>query len=224
MASLFRAILHAECPVDQDKEHFWVIGLTTSKTIKYIELVGLGTLNAALVAPREVYRLAITQAVDSIIACHNHPSGNTAPSASDLALTDQIMKAGKVVGIEMVDHVIIAGNTHISLMKISVPGDPGKETSETSQARPKKPKTAREQVRLNKKEEEWKVNTCLLATQAMTAIIDAYEAKKQLRAFDEAGKTDREGRCSLVRDLKRQRNAATEKLELLKRTMEGPEE
>jgi DNA repair protein RadC len=115
-ASIFRAILRAECPVDQDKEHFWVMGLTTRKTIKYIELVSLGTLKTAPVSPREVFRFAIMQGVDSIIVCHNHPSGDLAPSFDDVAISNKLIDAGRILGIEMLDHVIIAGNSDTSVI------------------------------------------------------------------------------------------------------------
>ncbi len=113
--SAFRAILRAECPVDQDKEHFWVMGLTPSGNIKYIELVSLGTLVGALVAPREVFRFAIMQAVNSVLVCHNHPGGDPTPSRDDWAITDKLIRSGNILGIEMADHVIIAGNHDISL-------------------------------------------------------------------------------------------------------------
>jgi DNA repair protein RadC len=224
VASIFRAILRAECPVDQDKEHVWVMGLTALKTIKYIELVSLGTLKAALTEPREVYRFAISQAVDSIIVCHNHPSGIVAPSESDMTITDRLAKAGKALGIEMVDHVIIAGDKYISLLRDMALSGSGNETVRAPEGRSTKSKTARERVRLNREEKEWQVNTCLLATQTMTAIIDAYKAKKQLRAFDETGKADPKKRLTLVNALKARADEATEKMELFKGTMAGPEE
>lgn len=118
IASLFRAILRAECRIDRDKEHMWVMGLTTAKTIKYIELAALGTLNHTLVSPREVFRLAIMQAVDSIILCHNHPSGSWRPSDEDLAVTDRLITAGEIIGIRVVDHVLIAGRYDESVYEI----------------------------------------------------------------------------------------------------------
>ncbi len=117
-ASVFRAILRAECPVDQDKEHFWVMGLNAPGTVKYIELVSLGTLETSLVAPREVYRFAIMQAVFSILLCHNHPSGDPAPSDKDFAVTDRLIRSGDILGIQMADHVIIAGKENVSMREI----------------------------------------------------------------------------------------------------------
>lgn len=106
-ARIFAAVLKAEHPSDQDKEHFWTVGLTTRNTIKYIELVSLGILNASLVHPREVFRTAIMNAASSLILVHNHPSGDPEPSQEDLTLTRRLIDAGRVMGIEILDHIIV---------------------------------------------------------------------------------------------------------------------
>ncbi len=107
MARILQEILKSEDEVDQDKEHFWVIGLNTDGTIRYIELVTLGLLNASLAHPREVFRFAIMKAVDRIIIAHNHPSGNLQPSNEDITTTAKLREAGKVICIELIDHIII---------------------------------------------------------------------------------------------------------------------
>jgi DNA repair protein RadC len=84
---LFTAIIKAEHKTDRDKEHFWAIGLNTRNNIKYIELVSLGTL--------------------SLILVHNHPSGDPEPSEEDLRITRRLIDAGKIIGIQVLDHVII---------------------------------------------------------------------------------------------------------------------
>lgn len=108
---VFTAIIQAEHETDQDKEHFWVIGLTTRNTIKYIELVSLGTLGASLVHPREVFRMAVMNAAASLILVHNHPSGDPAPSDEDLRITKRLIDAGKIIGIEILDHVVVGHGT-----------------------------------------------------------------------------------------------------------------
>lgn len=113
-AKIFTSILKAEDKIDQDKEHFWAIGLNSRNCVKYIELVSLGILNASLVHPREVYRLAIMQGVAQILIAHNHPSGDTEPSEDDITLTHRLTKAGEILGIEIMDHIIIAGKKHFS--------------------------------------------------------------------------------------------------------------
>ena len=100
-------VLNSENEVDRMKEHFWVIGLSTRNAIQYIDLVSLGTLNASLVHPREVFRFSILKAVSSIILSHNHPSGDSEPSEEDLRITKRLVEAGKIIGIEVLDHIVI---------------------------------------------------------------------------------------------------------------------
>lgn len=108
---IMSAILEREEGIDQEKEHFWVIGLNGRLVTKYIELVSLGTLNQSLVHPREVFRLAIMKGVASILLCHNHPSNAVDPSEDDLIITKRLVEAGKLLGIELIDHIII-GQPH----------------------------------------------------------------------------------------------------------------
>ena len=107
VARIMREILSAESQIDQDKEHVWVVGLTVANTIKYIELVSLGTLDKSVVSPREVFRHAISAGVKSIILVHNHPSGEVVPSKEDEVLTKRLVEAGKVIWIEVLDHIIL---------------------------------------------------------------------------------------------------------------------
>lgn len=107
-------VLKSENQLDRDKEHFWAIGLTTRSRIKYVDLVSLGTLNASLVHPRELFRTAIKRAVSSMIVAHNHPSGDPEPSSEDTRITTRIREAGSIIGIDVLDHVIIAGGRYTS--------------------------------------------------------------------------------------------------------------
>jgi DNA repair protein RadC len=107
VAPVFRAILETECEVDQGKEHFWVLGLNTKNQIQYLELVTLGLLDQTVVHPREVFRFAVMKGVKSIILVHNHPSGDPQPSSQDRAITERLAEAGKVLGIQVLDHVIV---------------------------------------------------------------------------------------------------------------------
>ena len=109
--SILRPILESEHEVDREKEHFWVIGLNTKNRVKYIDLVSLGTLNATLTSPREVFRLAIMNAIDRLIVAHNHPSNDTEPSPEDLRMTKTLVDAGKIIGINVLDHVIIGNDS-----------------------------------------------------------------------------------------------------------------
>jgi len=91
VATLLRTVLKTEDETDQLKEHFWTIGLTSAGNIKYLDLVSLGTLDASLVHPREVFKQAILQSVASIIIGHNHPSGSTIISPNDISITRRLL-------------------------------------------------------------------------------------------------------------------------------------
>lgn len=97
------------------QEQFVVVLLDTRNSITAIDIVGVGTINASLVHPREVFRAAVSGLACSILLAHNHPSGNPEPSAEDVAITKQLVEAGKVLGIPVVDHLIFAGSNFTSL-------------------------------------------------------------------------------------------------------------
>jgi DNA repair protein RadC len=117
VAEVLSHILKSGDKLDRDKEHFWVIGLNTRNSIKFVELVSLGTLNASLIHPREVFRYSVMHGVCSIIIGHNHPSGNPEPSETDIETTKRLVNAGKILGIEILDHVIIGGNGSLQSLK-----------------------------------------------------------------------------------------------------------
>ena len=97
---------------DYNRERFYVIGLNTKHYIKYIDMTALGDLNTTLVHPREVYRLAVLNSIDSIIVAHNHPSGDPAPSEQDVELTSRLKDAGKILGIELIDHIVVGNDSN----------------------------------------------------------------------------------------------------------------
>lgn len=90
-----------------DRECFWVIHLNTCHQILKRDLVSVGTVRAALVRPREVFKRAITRSAASIITVHNHPSGSLTPSAEDLEIWARLNRAGEILGITVLDHLII---------------------------------------------------------------------------------------------------------------------
>lgn len=100
---------------DQTVEFFYVLVLDSMNGLKNTLQVTSGTLNASLVHPREVFKLAIDHRAASIVVVHNHPSGNPEPSREDVDITRQLAEAGKVVGIPLHDHIIIAGERHTSM-------------------------------------------------------------------------------------------------------------
>ena len=99
------------------QEGFAVLTLNTKNKLITRHLVTLGLADTAPVHPREVFRPAIQDSAAAVILCHNHPSGDPTPSAEDLRVTRQLIDAGKVIGIRVLDHVIIGrGDTpHLSL-------------------------------------------------------------------------------------------------------------
>src|SRR3989338_9206232 len=93
---------------------FWVIGLDTNNKILFIELISLGAVNRVQVNAPEVFRMAIYKTAVKIILVHNHPSGDTIPSQPDLDMTNLMLKAGEIIQIKIVDHLIITEETYIS--------------------------------------------------------------------------------------------------------------
>jgi DNA repair protein RadC len=92
---------------DQNKEFFIALFLNTKNGIIKQEVVSVGSLNANIVHPREVFRTACMVSASSIIVAHNHPSGDPAPSREDIEITKKLAEAGKMIGIELLDHVIL---------------------------------------------------------------------------------------------------------------------
>jgi len=99
---------------DRQKEHVYVIGMSRSQQIIYVDWVSMGTVHGTVAEPREIFRMAILKGVSSIIMVHNHPSNNPKPSKQDLVVTQQVVAAGKIIGIQVLDHVIICANRHYS--------------------------------------------------------------------------------------------------------------
>jgi DNA repair protein RadC len=99
-----------------DREHFWALPLNTKNQLLKTVEVSVGSLNAAIVHPRELFREAVRLSAASIVVVHNHPSGDPAPSGADVTLTRRLVKAGDVLGIDLLDHVVIGdGGDFVSL-------------------------------------------------------------------------------------------------------------
>ena len=99
---------------DKKKEHFKILSLDSRNKLISIDDVSIGTINANLVHPREVFKTAIQHLAVSIILVHNHPSGDPEPSEDDLEITKRIVEASKIIGIEVIDHIIIVKNGFLS--------------------------------------------------------------------------------------------------------------
>ncbi|PIV20769.1 MAG: hypothetical protein COZ69_09525 [Deltaproteobacteria bacterium CG_4_8_14_3_um_filter_45_9] len=99
---------------DKAKEHFKLILLNPRNRIIGISTISIGTLNASLVHPREVFKDAITHSAASVVLAHNHPSGDPEPSEDDIKITKKLVESGKILGIEVIDHIIIGKNNFCS--------------------------------------------------------------------------------------------------------------
>lgn len=102
---------------DKVKEEFYVVCLNSANKITKMELISVGNLNASVVHPREVFKVAVENNSANIILLHNHPSGNSEPSNEDISLTRKMVEAGKIMDIQVFDHIIIAGNKFTSLVE-----------------------------------------------------------------------------------------------------------
>ncbi len=98
-----------------DREQFIIACLNTKNEPPNISVGAVGTLNKAIVHPREVFKTAILSNAASIMAFHNHPSGETTPSQQDIQLTNRLYEAGELLGIKLLDHLIIGDGTFTSL-------------------------------------------------------------------------------------------------------------
>ncbi len=104
-----------------DKEHFMVILLDTKNQVIAIEPVSVGILNSSLVHPREVFRESIRRGAAAIILAHNHPSGDPEPSRDDVEVTRRLVEAGKLLGIEVLDHLVFGEEQYVSLRERGSP-------------------------------------------------------------------------------------------------------
>ena len=98
-----------------DREQFIIACLNTKNEPTNISVVSVGTLNKAIVHPREVFKTAILSNAAGIMAFHNHPSGETTPSQQDIQLTHRLVEEGELLGIKLLDHLIIGDGTFTSL-------------------------------------------------------------------------------------------------------------
>ena len=109
------AAVLAEYFADRDREEVVVVFLDTAQTIFGLHVASVGGLAASIVEPRQVFKAAVLANAAAILVAHQHPSGNPEPSREDVAVTRQLVEAGKVMGIPVHDHLIITDHGHTSL-------------------------------------------------------------------------------------------------------------
>ena len=105
---------------DLNKEHFVAIFLNARNQVIKTDTISIGSLNASLVHPRELYAPAVGISAASVILAHNHPSGDVTPSKEDISLTKRMVQAGEIMGIEVVDHLIVASDKFLSMKEANV--------------------------------------------------------------------------------------------------------
>lgn len=97
------------------KEHFVCLFLNTKNHVIAQETLSIGSLNASIVHPREVFRAAIKYSSASIVCAHNHPSGDPSPSPEDIAITKRLVESGQIIGIDVLDHIVVGDGRFVSL-------------------------------------------------------------------------------------------------------------
>jgi DNA repair protein RadC len=96
------------------KEYFVALLLNSRNELILREIISIGSVNASIVHPREVFEPAIRESASSLILAHNHPSGDSTPSEEDETITKRLKEAGKIIGIDVIDHIIVSKNTYFS--------------------------------------------------------------------------------------------------------------
>ena len=100
---------------DSPSEEFWVLLLNIKNKITGVEMISKGSLNSAIVHPREVFKSAILHNSASVIFAHNHPSGDPEPSIEDIHLTRRLEDGGRLLGIEVLDHIVVGDGVFTSM-------------------------------------------------------------------------------------------------------------
>lgn len=112
-ADIIKTVLNTD---ELPNEHFIMLSLSTKNEVIGFHTIFVGTLNASIVHPREIFQQALLNNAASIIVAHNHPSGDPTPSQEDIQVTRRLVEAGKILGIELLDHLILGhGDKFVSL-------------------------------------------------------------------------------------------------------------
>jgi DNA repair protein RadC len=114
-ADYWRAHITTTPHFDSERECFIVLFLNTRRRIKGHQFLSTGTMDSVLVHPREIFRAACIIAASALLLMHNHPSGDPSPSEADIKVTRDLIRAGQLLKIEVIDHVIIGAGQHVSL-------------------------------------------------------------------------------------------------------------
>ena len=107
---------------DTDREVFLTVNLSTTNAINSIHIVSIGSVDRAIVHPREVFKAAILSNASSIALVHSHPSGSLTPSLDDIDITRKLVKCGEILNIKVVDHIIVSDDQHLSFAERKIGG------------------------------------------------------------------------------------------------------
>jgi len=113
---IMQKVLLRETKIEQDNEHFWIIGLNINSKILFIELVSLGGTKSTVVEPVNVFRVAVLKNAAQAILVHNHSSGDLEPSADDKDITDRLIQVGRIIDVTVIDHLIISTENFYSFV------------------------------------------------------------------------------------------------------------
>ena len=112
---LLQSVLQMQDVKYREKEQFWVLMLDMLHHLKSFEVIAIGAVNKSLlVHPRGVFRRSMSVGCSTIILAHSHPTGSSKPSSEDIEITKQLVEAGKIIGIEVLDHIITTGESYYS--------------------------------------------------------------------------------------------------------------
>lgn len=100
---------------EEPEEHFCILCLNVKNKIVGVHTISIGSLNASIVHPREVFKAALLNNANGIICLHNHPSGDPEPSRDDIETTRRLVEAGEIMGINVLDHIIIGEQSYLSM-------------------------------------------------------------------------------------------------------------
>nr|WP_321412846.1 JAB domain-containing protein [uncultured Allomuricauda sp.] len=112
--AIMQQVLLRENKIRRNQEHFWVVGLNHKNKILFVELIGLGASNRVNADPPDVFRMAIYKLASKLILVHNHPSGTHEATDADITFTDHMLKVGKLIKVEVLDHLVITETNYTS--------------------------------------------------------------------------------------------------------------
>jgi len=118
--SIMQQVLLRENKIRRNQEHFWVVGLNNINKIMFVELISLGAVNRITAEPPDVFRMAIYKLANKLVMVHNHPSGALEVTDPDLIFTDHMLKAGQLLQIEVLDHLIITEEGYVSFKDLGL--------------------------------------------------------------------------------------------------------